>query len=89
MSNCNCAKVFKIPVLEKDFMNDQRSDRKVFIGNCDSTATLTSTTSLKCFYTSDIFGRFFSQNFGRESETMADRVIKSKGCDRFFRKIFS
>ena len=34
MSNCNCAKKFKIPVLERDFMNDQRSGR-----NCDLTAT--------------------------------------------------
>ena len=39
MSNCNCAKEFKIPVLKRDFMNDQRSNRKMYIGNCDLTAT--------------------------------------------------
>ena len=36
---CNCAKEFKIPVLERGFMKDQRTDRKMYIGNCDVTAT--------------------------------------------------
>ena len=39
MSNCNCIKEFKIPVFEKDFMNEQKSDRKMYIENCDLTAT--------------------------------------------------
>ena len=29
---CNCAKEFKIPVLERGFMKDQRTDRKMYIG---------------------------------------------------------
>ena len=39
MSNCNCAKEFKVPVLESDFINDKRSDRTMYIENCDLTAT--------------------------------------------------
>ena len=43
---CNCAKEFKIPVLKKGFMKDQRTDRKMYIGNCDLTATLLKKRSL-------------------------------------------
>ena len=38
-TNCNCAKEFKIPVLGRDFMNEQRINRKMCIGNCALTAT--------------------------------------------------
>ena len=39
MENCNCSKEFKIPVMERGFMKDQRTDRKMYIGNCDLRAT--------------------------------------------------
>ena len=39
MENCNCSKEFKIPVMERGFMKDQRTDRKLYIGNCDLRAT--------------------------------------------------
>ena len=39
MENCNCFKEFKIPVMERGFMKDQRTDRKMYIGNCDLGAT--------------------------------------------------
>ena len=39
MENCNCSKKVKIPVMERGFMKDQRTDRKMYNGNCDSRAT--------------------------------------------------
>ena len=39
LENCNCSKELKIPVMERSFMKDQRTDRKMYIGNCDLRAT--------------------------------------------------
>lgn len=38
---CNCSKEKKIPVLEQEFLEDQRSNRKMVISNIDRATTIT------------------------------------------------
>ena len=38
-SVCNCAKEKRVPQLETNFLEDQRTERKIFIGNVDKETT--------------------------------------------------
>ena len=38
-SDCNCAREFKVPTLEREFLMDQRTVRKMFIAGLDKTVT--------------------------------------------------
>ena len=40
MEKCNCAKEFKIPLLERVFMKNQQTHRKLYIGICNCATTM-------------------------------------------------
>ena len=39
ITNCNCAREFKVPALERDFLTDQRTVRKMVIAGLDKATT--------------------------------------------------
>lgn len=79
--NCSCPKDKKIPVLERNFILDQRNERKMFIGNIDKIET--SKMIKKAQRKTSIAERkvFLSQSTSRHDDPMSEEEDGSSSSE--------